>query len=187
MSFVRKYSIAALAMFLSTVSFSSAAELSKITNYIEYSPSFSSAGQPSKEQIELLQAEGFERVIYIALTNSHGAIADEDAIVKELGMNYVQVPVIWEAPTKSDYYQFAAAMQQQPGQKTLLHCQANYRASAFSFLYRVLHNDVAVGDAKADMNSIWQPNEVWTKLIIAVLEENDISPDCDVCDLNIDE
>jgi len=186
-SFVRKSSIAALVMFLSMVNLASAAELSEITNYIEYSPSFSSAGQPGKEQIKLLRADGFERVIYIALTNTHGAIADEDVIVKELGMNYIQIPVIWDAPTQSDYYAFAAAMQQQPEQKTLLHCQFNYRASAFSFLYRVLHNDVAVGDAKADMNSIWQPNEVWTNLIIAVLEENGISPDCDVCDWTIDE
>ena len=165
----------------------SAAELSEIRNYKEYSPTFASAGQPSKEQLELLKSEGFERVVYIAFSNSRGAIADEDAVVKDLGMDYVQVPVVWDAPTKSDFYAFAGAMQREPARKTLLHCQANYRASAFSMLYRVLYEDIPVAAAKADMNTIWQPNETWKNLIFAVLADNDISAECDGCDWTVDE
>ena len=97
--------------------FALSADLAEIRNYKEYSPIFSSAGQPSKEQLELLKAEGFERVAYIAFSNSRGAVAEEDAIVKELGMDYVQVPVIWDAPAKSDFYAFAGAMQREPGRK----------------------------------------------------------------------
>ena len=158
------------------------AELSEIRNYKEYSATFSSAGQPSKEQLEAVKEAGFERVAYIAFSNSRGAIADEDAIVKELGMDYVQVPVIWDAPTMADFYAFAGAMQREPDKKTLLHCQANYRASAFAFLYRVLFEDVPVAQAKADMNTIWQPNDTWRNLIFEVLADNDISPDCEGCD-----
>ena len=159
-----------------------AAELADIRNYKEYSPTFSSSGQPSKEQLEAVKEAGFERVAYIAFSNSRGAIADEDAIVKELGMDYVQVPVIWDAPTKADFYAFAGAMQREPDKKTLLHCQANYRASAFAFLYRVIYQDVPVAQAKADMNTIWRPNETWRDLIFEVLADNDISPHCDGCD-----
>jgi protein tyrosine phosphatase (PTP) superfamily phosphohydrolase (DUF442 family) len=159
-----------------------AAELSDIRNYKEYTAAFASSGQPSREQLELLKEAGFERVAYIAFSNSRGAIADEDAIVRELGMDYVQVPVIWDAPNKSDFYAFAGAMQREPDKKTLLHCQANYRASAFAFLYRVLHQDVPVAEAKADMNSIWTPNETWRDLIFEVLEDNGVSPNCDGCD-----
>lgn len=165
----------------------SSAELSEIRNYIEYSPTFASAGQPSREQLDDVRAAGFERVIYIAFSNSGNAISDEDAVVKELGMDYVQVPVIWDAPTKSDFYAFAGAMQHEPDRKTLLHCQANFRASAFSMLYRVLYEDVSVADAKADMNKIWQPNETWKNLIFAVLEDHDISGDCDGCDWTVKE
>ena len=159
-----------------------AAELADIRNYKEYSPTFSSSGQPSKEQLEAVKEAGFERVAYIAFSNSRGAIADEDAIVKELGMDYVQVPVIWDAPTKADFYAFAGAMQREPDKKTLLHCQANYRASAFAFLYRVIYQDVPVAQAKADMNTIWQPNETWRDLIFEVLADNGKSPHCDGCD-----
>ena len=97
-------------------------------------------------------------------------------------MDYVQVPVIWDAPSVSDFYAFAGAMQREPGKKTLLHCQANYRASAFAFLYRVLFLDVPVAEAKADMNAVWTPNETWRDLIFAVLADNGISPDCAGCD-----
>ena len=162
--------------------FAVAAELSEIRNYKEYSPMFSSSGQPSKEQLQAVKAAGFERVAYIAFSDSRGAIDNEDTIVKELGMDYVQVPVIWDAPTVSDFYAFAGAMQREPERKTLLHCQANYRASAFAFLYRVLYLDVPMAEAKADMNEIWTPNETWRDLIFAVLDDNDLSPDCAGCD-----
>lgn len=163
------------------------AELNEIRNYIEYSPTLSSAGQPSKEQLKMLPAAGFERVVYIAFASQDGAIADEGAIVKDLGMDYIHVPVVWDAPTKSDFYAFAGAMQGEPSRKTLLHCAANYRASAFSFLYRVIHESIPVAAAKADMNSVWTPNEVWTKLILAILEDNEISPHCDGCDWSFGE
>ncbi len=171
-----------LAILLGVGNTAQAEELSDIKNYREYSPTFSSAGQPLTEQFELLKREGFERIVYIAFNNSRGAVENEDQIVKELGMDYVQVPVVWEKPLKSDFYAFAGAMQQEPDKKTLLHCQANYRASAFAFLYRVIYQDVAIAEAKAAMNSMWQPDETWKKLIFEVLEEQGISPDCESCD-----
>jgi len=161
--------------------------LEEIMNYREYAPGFSSAGQPSREQFELLKKEGFERVVYIAFANSEGAISDEDQVVKELGMHYVQVPVIWEAPTKADFHAFAAVMQSAPKKRTLLHCQANYRASAFAFLYRVLYLDVPVAEAKADMNTIWKPDGAWRDLIFEVMEENGVSAQCEGCDWTSDD
>lgn len=158
-----------------------ASELSDISNYREYSPTFSSSGQPTKDELELLRKKGFGRIVYIALSNSGKAIANEDVIVKELGMDYVHIPVIWDAPTAADFYTFAGVMQRNADRRTLLHCQVNYRASAFSFLYRVLYEDVPVAQAKADMNTVWQPNETWRKLIFEILEENGKSPHCDGC------
>ena len=90
-------------VFVLAPAFAAAQSLSDIRNYKAYSPTFSSAGQPSKEQLALLKEEGFERIAYIAFSTSRGAIVDEDAIVKELGMDYVQVPVTWDAPTMSDF------------------------------------------------------------------------------------
>lgn len=158
-----------------------AAELSNISNYREYSPNFASSGQPTKTQLEQLESEGFERIIYIAFSNNGNAFADEDVIVKELGMEYVHIPVVWDKPSASDFYAFADVMKRYPDKKSLLHCQVNYRASAFSFLYRVIYQDISVTAAKADMNSVWQPNETWRKLIFSILEENGKSAQCEDC------
>ncbi len=178
--------ITALMAMLSCSSLISASELSDINNYREYSPNFSSSGQPTRKQLALLEDAGFERIVYIAFSNSGKAFADEDVMVKELGMDYVHIPVVWDQPTKADFYAFAGSMQRDADRKTLLHCQVNYRASAFSFLYRVLYRDVSVAEAKADMNSVWQPNETWRELIFEILEENGKSPNCGGCSWSTD-
>ncbi len=156
--------------------------LAEITNFRQYSASFASSGQPSREQFQSLADQGFERVVYIAFTNNDNALSDADRLVKSLGMEYMHVPVDFNNPLADDFYAFADSMRRNPDKKTLLHCQVNARATAFSFLYRVIYEDVPVAEAKADMNSVWQPNAVWRDFIFAVLEENGISPDCESCD-----
>lgn len=156
--------------------------LQEILNFRQYSPTFASSGQPSREQFQSIADQGFERVVYIAFTNNRNALPDEDLVVKGLGMEYMQVPVDFSNPLPSDFYAFADSMQRNQGKKTLLHCQVNARATAFSFLYRVIFEDVPVAQAKADMNSVWQPNEVWRDFIFEVMEQNGKSPECPDCD-----
>lgn len=156
--------------------------LAEIVNFRQYSPVFASSGQPSREQFATIAANGFERVVYIAFSNNQNALADADLVVKGLGMEYMQVPVDFDKPLPADFYAFADSMQRNTDKKTLLHCQVNARASAFSFLYRVLYEGVPIVEAKADMNTVWQPNEVWRDFIFAVMAENNVSPDCESCD-----
>jgi protein tyrosine phosphatase (PTP) superfamily phosphohydrolase (DUF442 family) len=158
-----------------------AAPLDDIVNYREYSATLSSSGQPNADQLEYLRDAGFERVVFLAFSDHEGSIPNEDRIVKDLGMHYVHIPVDWDAPSKSDFYAFAGAMQREPDKKTLVHCQVNFRASAFSFLYRVLFEGVPMGQAKDDMDAVWVPNDTWRSLIFDTLEENDVSPHCDTC------
>lgn len=158
-----------------------AAQPDDVVNYREYSGILSSSGQPDAEQLEYLRDAGFERVVFLAFNDHDGSLPNEDRIVKDLGMDYVHIPVVWDAPSASDFYAFAGALQREPDKKTVVHCQVNFRASAFSFLYRVLYQGVPVGQAKEDMNSVWVPNDTWRSLIFNVLEENDVSPHCDTC------
>lgn len=158
------------------------ANLAEITNFRQYSATFASAGQPTEEQLQAVADAGFERVVYIAFTNNQNALPDEDQIVKRLGMEYMQVPVDFANPLPDDFYAFADSMQRNTDKKTLLHCQVNARATAFSFLYRVLYEDVPVAEAKADMNTVWQPNEVWRDFIFEVMDQNDVDPNCADCD-----
>lgn len=156
--------------------------LAEITNFRQYSPTFASAGQPTEEQFATIAEQGFERVVYIAFTNNQNALPDADQIVKGLGMEYMQVPVSFDNPLPDDFYAFADSMRRNTDKKTLLHCQVNARATAFSFLYRVIYEGVPVAEAKADMNTVWQPNEVWRDFIFTVMAQNDVSPECEGCD-----
>ena len=158
------------------------AALAEIVNFRQYSDVFSSAGQPTAEQFQAVADAGFERVVYIAFTNNQNALPDEDQIVKGLGMEYMQVPVDFNNPLPDEFYAFADSMRRNTDKKTLLHCQVNARATAFSFLYRVIYEDVPVAAAKADMNTVWQPNTVWRDFIFEVMAQNDKNPDCPGCD-----
>ena len=156
--------------------------LADITNFRQYSATFASSGQPTKDQFSAIAENGFERIVYIAFTNNTNALPDADQVVKGLGMEYMHIPVTWDNPLPSDFYAFADSLRRDTDKKTLLHCQVNARATAFSFLYRVIYEGVDIAEAKADMNTVWQPNETWRDFIVAVLAENGMSSECEECD-----
>ena len=156
--------------------------LADITNFRQYSATFASSGQPTKDQFSAIAENGFERIVYIAFTNNTNALPDADQVVKGLGMEYMHIPVTWDNPLPSDFYAFADSLRRDTDKKTLLHCQVNARATAFSLLYRVIYEGVDIAEAKADMNTVWQPNETWRDFIVAVLAENGMSSECEDCD-----
>lgn len=156
--------------------------LDQIINYIEYDAFYSSSGQVTEDDLEKLKEAGFNRIIYIAFNDPKRALLNEDKLVMGLGMKYFHIPVEWNNPELTDFMTFAAIMQVQPKKRTLLHCQVNYRASVFSFLYRVIYNKENMATAKLDMERIWKPNKIWREFIFEVLKSYQLSPDCDACD-----
>jgi protein tyrosine phosphatase (PTP) superfamily phosphohydrolase (DUF442 family) len=159
-----------------------AVSLDDIPNYREYSPVFSSSGQPTIAEIPLLAEAGFDRVIYLALTTNQTAIPGEDNLVLENGMEYVHVPVDFSKPTLKNFQLVAGVLQDDPSFKTLLHCQINLRASAFAFLYRTIFLHVPMAQAKADMDTVWLPDKVWYRFIVDTLAHYNMSADCAECD-----
>jgi protein tyrosine phosphatase (PTP) superfamily phosphohydrolase (DUF442 family) len=164
-----------------------AADVKDISNYREYSPQLSSSGQPDADQLKTVSAAGFKRVVYIAFSDNGTAIEAEDRIVKSLGMDYIHIPVDFENPTLEDFEDFAAVLNRDQQVKTLLHCQINLRASAFSFLYRVIYAGVPMAKAKADLDSIWQPDKIWYQFIVEVLKQHGLSRECEGCDWQANE
>ncbi len=159
-----------------------AGNLDDIPNYLEYSAHFSSSGQPTAKQLKVVSESGFKRVVYLAFTDNHTAIESEDRVVKKLGMDYVHIPVDFENPTVEDFEDFAAVMNRDKQQRTLLHCQINLRASTFSFLYRVIYAGVPMAKAKQDLDAIWVPDKIWYNYIVTVLQQHGLSHQCDDCD-----
>jgi protein tyrosine phosphatase (PTP) superfamily phosphohydrolase (DUF442 family) len=143
-----------------------------LLNRIEYSPSLTASGQPTAQELELAARSGYSRVIFLAFTNHQNALEHEDVIVKALDMAFIHIPVQWEAPSLADFDAFAAAMKVPTQQRTLLHCEVNFRASVFGFLYQVIYEAVPIDEAIAMMHAIWIPNEVWEDFIVQVLRAN---------------
>lgn len=86
------------------------------------------------------------------------------------GLKWVNVPVSWSDPRPEHYAAFAAAMDAHQGEKILVQCQANYRASALTFLYRVKEGGVSERKARKDLEAVWQPAGKWGRYIDSVLE-----------------
>lgn len=174
-----------LSMFAASVMAKSeqvAASTDDIPNFIEYSESLSSSGQPLKKHMPLLADMGFEQIIYLALTTNSTALDKEDELVLENGMNYVHVAVDFSEPSLMNFETVASILKSSSDQKSLLHCQVNYRASTFSFLYRIIYLGVPVGEAKEDLDKVWTPDPVWYQFLVNTLAMHGMTHECDSCD-----
>ncbi len=134
-----------------------------IYNYRKVNNQFITGGQPKEDQIRSAAAEGFRTVINLATINPRYSLADEEGLVRSLGMAYYHIPVEWENPLASDFQAFEKLMQTLPEGKTLLHCAANYRVTAFYALYAFKHLGWSEAQADEFRASIWQGSHypVW--------------------------
>jgi uncharacterized protein (TIGR01244 family) len=125
------------------------------------------SGQPTEEQLKSAAEEGFKTVINLATINPRYSLKDEAGLVQSLGMTYYHIPVEWEHPTESDFEAFEAVMQQLTPGKTLIHCAANFRVTAFYALYGLKHLNWTEAQAEAFRASMWQGSNfpVWEKFI----------------------
>ena len=146
----------------------------RLLNRIDYSPLLTTSGQPAEADFALIAAAGYDRVIFLAFTNHPKAVGHEDHIVRELGLQFIHIPVEWESPKLSDFNTFAAVMQTQGGDRALVHCEVNFRASVFGFLYQVLYEGADVDAAMSLMHSIWVPNDTWEAFIARVMTDNGV-------------
>ena len=146
--------------------------LSGIYNYRPVDESLCTSGQPSVAQLAGVAEAGFTTIINLALHDDpRYSLPDEPGTVQCLGLTYVHIPVQFAAPTEGDLLAFFAAMEAHHGEKVWVHCAANMRVSAFLGLYRVIKQGWEPEGAFELMRSLWQPNEVWSLFISAMLEK----------------
>lgn len=114
------------------------------------------AGQPTERALRQMKAEGVTTVINLRMPQEMSAIGfDEEKLIRELGMNYVYIPMrggvgeMSYSPQTLD--RFAAAMKAANG-KVLLHCTIAWRAShiwAAYLIKRGVEDEKAVVHARA--------------------------------------
>jgi protein tyrosine phosphatase (PTP) superfamily phosphohydrolase (DUF442 family) len=145
-----------------------------IYHYQFLSETLASSGMPTIEQMKEVAEAGVQVVINLAPHDVPNALPNERELVNSLGMEYVNIPVIWRTPERDALQQFLDTMDAHDGKKILVHCEANYRASAFVMMYRVLRLGWKREDAVPVMEKMWNPEDfpVWEKFI-----EDNLSPD----------
>lgn len=136
-----------------------------IINYYQVNNRLATSGQPSKEQFQLIADAGYQVVINLALSTSTNAIANEGVIVTDLGMVYIQIPVLWEHPTLQDIELFFNVMRSFLESKVWVHCAKNMRVSCFIYFWQKYILQLSEDTALEPMQQIWQPQGVWQTLI----------------------
>ncbi|MEM9385731.1 MAG: protein tyrosine phosphatase family protein [Pseudomonadota bacterium] len=135
------------------------AELGEIHNYHEVNDRLSTGGHVMAPQVPELKDAGFELVVNLATVQEDHNASDGPSLAAE-GIAYVHIPVLWSSPTLDDLDLFFAIMDARADRKTLVHCMANYRASAFVYLYRTLRQGVPEAQARRDLEVIWN-DQAW--------------------------
>jgi uncharacterized protein (TIGR01244 family) len=129
-------------------------ESSGILNATWVDDQLSSSGQIAPEHVPLLQSLGVRTVVNLAVYNEEYNGSENEWVV-ENGLTYVHLPVDFERPTSSDLKRFFQLMDALADEPVWVHCIANYRASAFTYLYRINKRGDSKADAKALLEQIW--------------------------------
>ena len=143
-------------------------------NYKKVSETISTAGLLSEQQIDSLKPQGYQCVINLLPNDSEYALQGEKERIEGQGISYYYIPVEFSAPTEHDYFDFENTMKALQANKTMIHCAANYRVSAFYAIYAMHNLGWSVNEATEHIASIWNPAEYdpWETFIARMLQGN---------------
>jgi len=147
-----------------------------IYNYLFYHDKLSSSGMPTAEQMKSVAEAGVQLVINLAPHDVPNAIPDETKLVESLGMQYINIPVNWGTPTRDGLNIFMDAMDANKDKKIHVHCEANFRASAFVAMYRILRLGWKDDEAMVVMHTIWDEDAypVWKMFIEDAMKRSQV-------------
>jgi protein tyrosine phosphatase (PTP) superfamily phosphohydrolase (DUF442 family) len=112
-------------------------------------------------------------VINLAPDGLESSLPGEDMLLESLGLEYHHIPVAWGEPRLDQLEKFEELMGAVAEKRTLVHCQANYRVTAFFAMYAT--SKLGWDDERADalINRIWavradyEMDENWKSFIAA--------------------
>ena len=145
-------------------------------NYEKLSDNLYTAGMPDKDQLEDVIKQSVQVVINLAPHTVEGALTNEETIVKSLQATYINIPVDWNTPTYENLVKFMDLMDTLSDKVVLVHCQANFRASSFVAIYRILRKGWNPEKAMQIMHEIWDEEvyPVWKEFIEETIFEGNL-------------
>ena len=147
--------------------------LQTIRAFEQVSDSLASSGYVTDRQFRYIRDAGFSHVISLL----PGDQSHEESVVTSLGMSFTNIGVDWNRPTMKNLDEYFRDMDLHRNEKVYLHCEANMRASAFLFMYRVIRQRVDRMEARVPMFAIWYPMNQWDQFIERGLEKYGLDPE----------
>ncbi|WP_417680149.1 fused DSP-PTPase phosphatase/NAD kinase-like protein [Roseibium sp.] len=120
-----------------------------VKNYLRATPYIGTGGVIEPTGMEMLAALGFKTIVNLN-TADEGATA-EGPMVKNAGMNYINIAVPTKAPTADQVAEFAKIAEDPNNYPILVHCESSNRVGALWALYRAstgIPKDIAIQEGR---------------------------------------
>ena len=143
-------------------------------NFVAVTSSLATSGQPSPAALADLERLGVEAVISLGPRSGPDLVPEERAIVRAQGVEFISLPFPPDGPSEAQYVAVAQALRRVQGRRTLVHCQVNWQASTFVFLYRVIVRREDPELAYESVARVWSPSGPWRELLITQLRKHQI-------------
>jgi protein tyrosine phosphatase (PTP) superfamily phosphohydrolase (DUF442 family) len=120
--------------------------VSGVANACQILPTVISGGQPTAEQLRALKAAGGEIVLDLRDPMEPRPV-DEGALVRELGMEYVNIPVRAGSLDDATLERILAALRQAGSRTVFFHCGSGSRVGGALIPYFILDQGMEEQDA----------------------------------------
>ena len=138
---------------LTSIGWVSGQEVAPIRNFVRLSDDFCTGAQPRLEHLEKLKADGVKSILNLRPTGEHHA-AEEEAKVKELGLQYFNIPVSFGEPKEEQVAEFFKITDEQKNFPIFIHCAAGIRVGALWMIRRVLRDGWTIEKAEQEAEKI---------------------------------
>lgn len=138
---------------LSSAVVASAQEVAPIRNFVRLNNDFCTGAQPRLEHLEKLKADGVKSILNLRPAGEHRA-AEEEAKVKELGLQYFNIPVVFGEPKEEQVAEFFKITDERNNFPIFIHCAAGIRVGAFWLIRRVLRDGWTLEAAEKEADQI---------------------------------
>lgn len=152
----KKYVGIAIAISLVAAAFVKAQDqkdLPPIYNFMRESDQFCTGGQPRLEHLVMLKEQGVKTILNLRTPAEHRA-AEEEAKAKELGLKYINIPVVYRDPKEEQVTEFLKVLDDPANRPVFIHCTAAIRVGAFWMIRRVLRDGWTVAAAEEEAKKV---------------------------------
>lgn len=128
-------------------------ELPPIRNFLRVNDKFCTGGQPRLEHLAKLKDEGIKSIINLRQPSEHRA-GEEEAMAKQLGLRYYNIPVVYRDPKEEQVTQFLKLTDDSENLPAFIHCTAAIRVGAFWMIRRVMRDGWTVEAAEEEATKV---------------------------------